>query len=81
MQLNQNSKRFWLAQAVEKAAEILTGAQVVVESLPRWLLFGSVVAECRYEMPSSRSGASPRQPFSLGRKKPEILSPLLLGES
>jgi len=42
------------------------------------------VGECRYEMPSSRSGASPRQPFSLGRREPELgrrepelLSPLL----
>jgi len=30
------------------------------------------VGECRYEMPSSRSGASPRQPFSLGRREPEL---------
>jgi len=30
------------------------------------------VGECRYETPSSRSGASPRQPFSLGRREPEL---------
>ncbi|MCY7324091.1 MAG: hypothetical protein LH660_20390 [Phormidesmis sp. CAN_BIN36] len=44
-----------------------------------WQRF-SGVAECHYDFPPHEVGRSPRQPFSLRRREPEIFFPRPLGE-